>query len=189
LVVEASSLLRGTGLFEPDEIEHFDLYNEYKRGFPRLRPSSWITPSCALVLFSDRRYGLNPLHQYTVARNNSQSNPAYSTQIVDLIPSAEIYQLPMPRLPSLFSGFCHRFLESHDDVAMMAAEQLVDGMDLDEGWCQRNLRTSSPEVFKLANRLVVEKRSRLDDFSENTVTCFIPNDKEAARVRRIPGYE
>jgi len=34
MVLKAASHLRGTGLFEPDEIEEFDLYNEYKRAAP-----------------------------------------------------------------------------------------------------------------------------------------------------------
>lgn len=118
------------------------------------------------------------------------SDSACSKQITDIIPVVDVNQLPMPRLPSLFAGFCQRFLDTQDDAAMIAAEQLVDGMDLDEGWVERNLGgIASPKVFQLATKLVAEKRSRIDDFSENNVTCFIADDTEAKRVRQIPGYE
>ncbi|KUJ16023.1 uncharacterized protein LY89DRAFT_735167 [Mollisia scopiformis] len=189
MVLKAASLLRGTGLFEPDEIEEFDLYNEYKRGCPRLRSSSWISPSSALVILGDKIYGLNPISKNVLSRDKVPSNPSYSSQIMDLIPPAEINQLPIPRLPVLLVGLCRRFLESHDDVAMIAAEQLVDGMDLDDGWCDRNLSGVSSAVLEMSSRLVAGKTSRLDDFSENTITCFIANEDEVERVRRIPGYE
>jgi len=141
------------------------------------------------VLLGDRSCGLDPLVNNIISRDKAPSNPAYSSQIMDLIPVAVVNNLPMPRLSSLFAGVCHRFLESNDDIAMIAAEQLVDGMDLDDGWCERNLRNASPEVHQLATRLVAGKQSRLDDFSEKTVTCFIANAGEAERLRRIPGYE
>jgi hypothetical protein len=71
---------------------------------------------------------------------------------------------------------------------MIAAEQLVDGMDLDSGWCTRNLGISV-EMHQLVNGLIASKKSRIDDFSGNTVTCFIANVEEVARLRLILGYE
>ncbi len=189
MVLKAASLLHGTGLFEPDEIEEFDLYNEYKRGCPRFRSSSWIYPPSTLVILADKMYCLNPISKNVLSRDEAPSNPSYSSQIMDLIPPTEIHRLPIPKLPVLLVGLCRRFLDSHDDVALIAAEQLVDGMDLDEGWCERNLSTISSDVLDIANRLVAGKASRLDDFSENTITCFIANKYEAERVRGIPGYE
>ncbi|TVY92921.1 hypothetical protein LAWI1_G004653 [Lachnellula willkommii] len=187
---KAALMLQGTGLFEPKAIEEFDIYNEYKRDFPRLRSSSWISPSCTLVLLADKSYGLDPLvNNISCGKTTPNPNPTYSSQIMDLIPPAEVGNIPIPRLPSLFAGLCRRYLESNDDVAMIAAEQLVDGMDLDGGWCTRNLRNTSFEIHQLANRLIASKQSRLDDFSENTVTCFIANAEEAERLRLIPGYE
>lgn len=72
---------------------------------------------------------------------------------------------------------------------MIAVEQLVDGMNLDDDWCEKNLCNASLKVHQLATRVVAGKQSRLDDFSNNTVTCFIANAGEAERLRRIPGYE
>jgi hypothetical protein len=54
-------MLEGTGLFDPEEIVEFDIYTEYKRDCPRFRSSSWISPSCTLVLLADKSYGLDPL--------------------------------------------------------------------------------------------------------------------------------
>lgn len=113
----------------------------------------------------------------------------YSEQIIDLIPPTEIHRLPLPRLPVLLAGLCRRFLESHDDIAMIAAEQLVDGMDLDEGWRDRNLSSVGSEVLEVVSRLIAGKTSRLDDSSENVITCFIANKDEVERVRKIAGYE
>jgi hypothetical protein len=184
-------MLQGTGLFEPKAIEDFDIYNEYKRGFPRFRSSSWISSSCTLVLLADKSYGLDPLVNNIVSLGKTapNPNPMYSSQIMDLIPPAEISNIPIPRLPPLFAGLCRRYLESNDDVAMIAAEQLVDGMDLDGSWCTRNLCNASVEVHQLASGLIAGKQSRIDDFSENKVTCFITNAEEAERLRLIPGYE
>lgn len=143
------------------------------------------------MIFTDKSYGLNPLLKHIVSRERIPSNPGYSDQIIDLVPADGINQLPMLRLPSLFNGLCQRFLDTQDDVSMIAAEQLVDGMDLDEGWCDRNLHllNASPEVLNLAVRLIEGKSSRVDDFSEGAVTCFVANREEVERLRRIPGYE
>lgn len=69
----------------------------------------------------------------------------------------------------------------------MAAEQLVDGMDLDEGWLEVQSSAMTLEEKNFATRLVQEKLARIDDFSENEITCYIPNKEEALRVLQIPG--
>lgn len=188
LVTKAALALSETGLFGYEAINDFDIYNEYKRGFPRLRSSAWISPSCTLVLLADSSYGLQPLVKNVIRPHDDPSNLVFSNQIVDLVSANEVHSLPIPRLPPLFAGLCQRFFDSYDDVAMIAAEQLVDGMDLDEDWCERNLRNASPKVRQLASRLVAEKHLRLDDFSENMVTCFVTAG-EAKRLRLIVGYE
>jgi len=172
-----------------DEIKDFDNYNEYKRDFPRLRSLSCISPPSTFVILADKSYGLHPLMKNAVSHERTPRNVQYSSQIMDLIPATDLTSLPIPRLPPFFIGLCQRYIDSHDDIAMIAAEQLVDGMDLDEAWCSRNLQNASQEVYQLATRLVEGKDSRLDDFSENTITCFISNAGEAKRLKQIPGYE
>jgi len=81
-----------------------------------------------------------------------------------------------------------RFLESGDVYSRIAAEQLVDGMDITEEWCEHHLEERFLCASGLASDLVHEKRLRMDDFSENKVTCFIRDVEEKALVRNIPGY-
>ena len=150
-----------------------------------------MSPSFNLVLLADKSYGLDPLvHNIVVhGKPSPNSNSIYGGQILDLISPDDVSNLPIPRLPSLFAGLCQRYLQSKDDAAMIAAEQLVDGMDLDSGWCTRNLCNTSVEMHQLVNGLLAGKKSRVDDFSGNTVACFMANAEEAARLRLIPGYE
>jgi hypothetical protein len=140
-VSKAALMLEGTGLFDPEAIVEFDIYTEYKRDCPRFCSLSWISPSCSLVLLADKSYGLDPLVNIILpcGKPAPNSNLTYSSQILDLISPDDVGILPIPRLPSFFAGICGRYLESKDDVVMTAAEQLVDGMDLDSGWCTRNL--------------------------------------------------
>ncbi|KAI9053090.1 hypothetical protein LZ554_003359 [Drepanopeziza brunnea f. sp. 'monogermtubi'] len=191
MVLEAAPLLCGTGLFLPDDIVEFDLYNQYKQGLPRRRSSPWIYPSSNIVILPDKIYGLNPISENVVSHNKAHSEPSYtySSQLTDFISPTDIHRLPMPKMPVLLAGLCQRFLDSHDDVAMIAAEQLVDGMDLNEDWCERNLANVNAEVFEMTLRLVLGKTSRMDDFSQNTVTCYIAHEVDAERARGIPGYE
>ena len=124
-----------------------------------------------------------------VARDKASQDLGYSTQILYLIPAGEVKSLPVTHLPWLFAGLCQRFLYSNDGLAMMSAEQLVDAMDMDESWCDRNLMNASPPTRQLASRVVKGKQSRLDAFTGKKVTCFVANIEEAQILRFIPGYE
>jgi hypothetical protein len=72
---------------------------------------------------------------------------------------------------------------------MIALEQLVDGMNPDEQWVQDNLPSCDPAITRLVVGLIHEKKSRIDYFSDNKITCFIKDESEAEAVRRIPGYD
>lgn len=78
-------------------------------------------------------------------------------------------------------------MESQDDPSMIATEQLVDGMDLDEAWCHLHLAGVESGVVDLILERVQTKHQRLDDFSESTVTCYVKNEDEAILVRQICG--
>ena len=71
----------------------------------------------------------------------------------------------------------------------MAVEGLIDGMDLDELWCVRNLTGIEPSDLDYVLLRVRDKFSRIDYFSPNTITCIIANDEERERLFRIPGRE
>ncbi|KAF2435245.1 hypothetical protein EJ08DRAFT_656863 [Tothia fuscella] len=190
-VEKAQSLLCSTGLFELEELLDFDLYNEYKKGFPRLRSTGWTSPPCYIVLFSGEHFHMEPLSKTVVIQKSPTANSAYenSKQILDLVGVNDVRCLPMPRLSPLLQGLAQRYLDASDAVAMIAAEQLVDGMDVDECWAKKNLADARADVQDLITRLISGKYSRLDDFSENTVTCFLADEREAERVKNIPGYQ
>jgi hypothetical protein len=184
---KAVASLCSADLFKLEEIEVYDLFKEYKKGFPRLLSTSQTKQRHAVILFPDTHFGLDPLEGSIVCHDGVPYNTPYSRQILDLVPKAEINYFPVPRLAPFFMGLCRRFLELNDGMARIAVEQLVDGMDLDEQWVKTNLNNTRPEVLRLSMILVSEKSSRCDEFVNSPVTCFIANKEEVESLQRIPG--
>lgn len=71
--------------------------------------------------------------------------------------------LYMPRLPPYCISLGRRFFESNNYMARIAAEQLVDGMHLDERWICTNLSDAPHQVRELAMRLVAKRSLWYDD--------------------------
>lgn len=169
--------------FRRVEVKDYDLYTEYKRGFPVFK-----TPNddLRLIIFPDSHFGIAPLRQSSVP-SDERASTACSTQILGLVPQCEIQDIPVPRLSHLFTGLCLRFFESRDVMARIAVEQLVDGMDLDDEWIKRNLDGTTSEVRDLATRLVTEKVSRSEDdpVLGATYSAFVTTRMQD--VRSIPG--
>jgi hypothetical protein len=92
-------------------------------------------------------------------------------------------------LQHFLAGLRQRFLSAEDDIAMIAVEQLADGMDLVNAWLERILSTAPLEIWQLVSRLILGKKSQIDDFSDNSVTCFIATAADADLVRQILCYE
>ena len=176
-------------MFEPSPLGEFNLFTEYKKGYPRLRATSWSSSHLGLVIFSDTSFGLRPLEESVVPNIKSLDSACYSKQILDVVASNDLNAIPMPCLGPYFSGLCRRYLDLGDDVAMIAAEQLVDGMNLDQNWVTKNIASAEQDVQELARQLIHGKASRLDDLSGNTITCFVANEDEAEALRNIPGFE
>jgi hypothetical protein len=124
-----------------------------------------------------------------VHNEETVSEGTISKQILDLCGPEEVRFLPVPHLAPYLVGLCSRYLEFEDDIAMIAAEQLVDGMDIDQDWCTNHLKGANSNVCQLVARLVAGKESRLDDFNGNKITCFIADEAEAESVKLIPGYD
>ena len=172
-------------LFEPArEFEH-NIYTEHKHGCPRFRYLP--NPQAFVVLFADQQLGLEPLEKTIIPARKHSQHVAYSQQILDIIPMETLVSLPMPSLLPFFRGLCRNYCETNSAVYAIAAEQLVDGMDLDEVWCRKHMPGLDSKELAYAMTLVEGKSSRIDDFSPNSVTCFIPNEVEAQRVLLIPG--
>lgn len=71
----------------------------------------------------------------------------------------------------------------------MAIDGLIDGMDLYESWCSKNLTNLEPKALEYLFSRIRGKTSRIDYFSSNTVACIIINDEERERLFRVPGRE
>lgn len=139
------------------------------------------------MIFTATFFGLDPIEEIRIPPLADQ-NIYVSKEISDWGQDG-IVNLPLPRLPPLLRGLAKRFLDTRDDMAMIAVEQLVDGMNLDEAWAQKHLQDSDPALMTLVVSQIRSKRLRIDYFSENSVTCFISDDQEAENVRLIPGFE
>ncbi len=96
--------------------------------------------------------------------------------------------LPLPRLAPFLAGLATKFLLTNDDKSMIAVEQLVDGMNLDESWVDSQLPDCPQIVRDLIMRQIHGKKSRIDYVSDNQITCFVRDEAEAAHVRSIVGY-
>lgn len=62
LVCKAADVLISTGLFEPSELSEsqYDIFSNYKRGFPRLRSTpGWTNPILHLVIFPSEDFALD----------------------------------------------------------------------------------------------------------------------------------
>jgi hypothetical protein len=182
----AAKCLTSTGLYEIEELKEFTCYTEYKRGYPRLRPVTSNT-LVTVVIFDDISQGLFPLDMATIPSTELAKCIHFSPQISDFLPASSIRSLSWPRLPSLFLGLCQRYLNNHDAIARIGAEQLVDGMDLSQEWCDLNLLQANREAVKLAHTLVQEKPGRIDQFSGNKITCYIHSEDDAQLLRSLAG--
>ncbi|GAB1314618.1 hypothetical protein MFIFM68171_04828 [Madurella fahalii] len=160
-------------------------YTQNKRGLPHLRTTSWVYPTQTLVIFPAGFLGLVPMEKMLIRPPADRRFP--TSKEVQGLEADDIANLPLPRLAPLMSGLGRRYLDTHDDVSMIALEQLVDGMKPDEQWVQKNIGDTDPAVTTLIIGLVRDKKSRIDDFSENKVTCFVRNEEEAETVKLIPG--
>lgn len=185
----AADLLCSTGLFEPIEADDKDLnnYTEYQRSVTRLMTTFGISPEEAVLIFPADHFGLDPIEDVLMAPLGNRRTHV-SKEILEL-GAESVSCLPFPRLAPFLAGQAQRFLETSDDMAMVAVEQLVDGMDLDERWVQKHLKGCTDLLTQLVLRRVQTKKGRIDYFSDNKITCFISSREEADAVRLIPGYE
>lgn len=116
-----------------------------------------------------------------------QGHVFYSKDILGSLPVETIKRALIPSLDSLIEYCCGLYLDSGDDMHRILLEQLVDGMNVDRQWCEKNIKDKT--YSDLVVRLADGKSSRIDEFKSNLVTCFIPNQEVAQCVARIPGFE
>ena len=187
-VSAAADALHASEDFEPCPLESFNNYTEHKRGFPRLGTTPWCSPAQYLVVLPASRFGLDPIAEILVGPQ-SRGRVFVSPRIRNMMEDPQhVADLPFPRLARLIKGLARRFLDSEDDMAMVNTEQLVDGMNLDHAWLDKNIDETDPEARNLIKGLINGKKSRLDDLNGNLVTCYVKDDDEAAALTKIPGY-
>lgn len=194
LCVPASNLATATSIFESkkgllekvDE-ETYNIYTEYKRGFPRFRFYSRI--ASYVVLFTDKYCHLDSLRKNVVSCDEHRNTIRYSQEILDSLSPDQVAVLPFPRFEPFFKGLCRTYIATLDVTAAIAAEMLVDGMDISEDWCHDHLSPLENDELSFALRLVRGKGSRIADFSSNEVTCFITDRQEAQQAQKIPGFQ
>lgn len=61
-------------------------------------------------------------------------------------------------------------------------------MDISEDDCRDCLSETLVEVRKYAMMLAKTRRDRIDYFSDNTITCHVADEGEAAMLSYIPGH-
>ncbi|ERF74383.1 hypothetical protein EPUS_02070 [Endocarpon pusillum Z07020] len=162
-----------------------DIFTDYKKKFPRF--ASQEGPNIQLTLLLDEVYGFQCLENTIIPDDRQHSDSYYSKEILDVLSPDAIASLPFPSLGAFLGGLCSRYIKSRDVVYAMAAEQLVDGMDIDTAWCHVHLAHLPPVEQKFASDLVAGKRGRMDDFSENKITCYVVDIQDSTNIRRIPG--
>ncbi|DAA78171.1 TPA_exp: Uncharacterized protein A8136_5874 [Trichophyton benhamiae CBS 112371] len=183
----AASIFQSTEILDIAPETEYNIYTEYKKGFPRFRSRS--EPKFYIVLFTDRYYRLSPLEQNIISpEEHDEFQGTYSKELLDTVPAHQIATLPLPRFAPLLRGLCTIYIETREVTAAIAAEMLVDGMDIDEHWCHRHFDPSHQAVLNFALNLVRGKASRIADFSMNEVTCFIVDKHELQNLRGVPGF-
>ncbi|MCJ1475797.1 hypothetical protein MMC13_004461 [Lambiella insularis] len=158
-----------------------NLYTQYKSGFPRFDD----VHGHQLVLLSDLGMGIEKAKVLSPEDHGKEA--FYSHDILETSTVEQIANIPIPTLPSLVQYLYALVCSGKDPMPRIRIEQLVDGMNIDEQWCKENLFDESQAQYVL--NLVNSKKDRIDNFSGNLVTCYIPDRKIAECVTRIPGYK
>ncbi|GAB0139215.1 hypothetical protein EsDP_00007428, partial [Epichloe bromicola] len=176
----AARLLCSTGLFNSCELDtDLNNYTEYKRDIPRVQTTYWCPPQ-TIVIFNAAFLGFDPIEDVFIPPIDGQT--IHISKEIQLNRD-DIANLHLPRLAALLKGLARRYLDTRDDVAMIAVEQLVDGMNIDEVWVERQLKGSDAAILDLVMSQVRSKRLRIDYYTENKITCFISDEEEAKRER------
>ncbi|OJJ95466.1 hypothetical protein ASPACDRAFT_47821 [Aspergillus aculeatus ATCC 16872] len=183
LLSDAVSTLCLTKQYTVKEKQEYDIFTEYKRGFPVLEATY---SKMTIVIFSDAHFHLSPLEHNLVPCDGGPLT-SYSREILDVVPVDEMQHFPVPCLRPYVIGLCRRYFENHDAMARIAAEQLVDGMNLDEEWIRTNLREAPLKARELMIMLMAEKSSRMDNEFLDVITPDPVVENGLEGLRLIPG--
>ena len=138
-----------------------------------------------MVLFPARAIYLE--HFQETKRCDEPAAVEYSQEILEYMSPDDLRSLRVPCLAQLLLACCRRYVKDGDDMGAIGMEQLIDGMDLDMPWLATYLPGMRDHEIAQVGSFIAGKESRAQDVSPSHVTCFIPTDEEARRVRSIPG--
>lgn len=188
VVDNASVILTETGLVKKDPYAEIHVHNEYKSTFPRLTTTGWLPRPVTFVIFPASICGLQPIQMHSFRPvDYFQSDSEFSKEILQGIDAEDLKTMSFPRLAPFITSLTTRYLELGDDMAAAAVEHLVDGLNLSDAWCVKALASASLEVIEFVQERIRGKKSRIDYYQDNTVTCMIADEDQAKRVERIPG--
>lgn len=189
-VDNASVVLIETGLVKTDPYADIHLYNEYKSKFPRLTTTSWLPHPITFVVFPASVCGLQPLETHAFQpRDYIKSDSEFSKEILEGIEAQDLKTMSFPHLAPFITSLTSRYLNLGDDMAAAAVEHIVDGLNISESWCLKQLHSASPQVLGFVQELIRGKKSRIAYYQDNTVTCMLADEEQAIKVTKIPGYE
>ncbi|ORY64899.1 uncharacterized protein BCR38DRAFT_408659 [Pseudomassariella vexata] len=105
-------------------------------GFPRVQTICWAYPLQTIMIFPAAFLYLDPIEEVPIL-TFANRKVHISKEIPDF-GQEDITNLLLPRLVPLLRGLTKGFLNTGDDVTMIAVEQVVQGMNLnDEAWPKR----------------------------------------------------
>ena len=173
--------------FELANEDSFNVYTEYRRGLPRFRFRH--RSALCVVLFPDEPSGYRNLVDNIIPLSSHRPDSEYSSELLDFVPGDRLTSLPIPFLGPLLSMSCRKYMTLQDTMAGMAIEGLIDGMDLDEIWCSRNLTDIEPNSLAYVLAKIRAKPFRMDYYSPNVVTCIVANHEERESLLHVPGRD
>ena len=174
------------------DADDINCYIDYKVPFSRLRcpAEDENDPFVYLSVIPDTFFNQHPILKSTIRDHHSASH--YSAELSDLfLDSAQLASIPLPRLAPFLTSLFSKFIESdYSDYNLASwAQMLIDGVDVDEEWCEKHLSRQKSAVKEYALELVTSKRDRSDYLHPDGPTCHVHSEHEAKLVRLIPGRE
>ena len=173
---------------ERADVKFPDVMTKHKEGFPRFRLIEH--DGLFATIFPDTYLHLQPLKSNIVSFQEAPVAPIrYSKEILDVFSAEDIPRFPFPNLPAFFLGACQRYSSTQDPIFAMIAQQLVDGMDLDEQWCSCFVPSSMDKELDFALSLVIKKSEPEVGWKPDTIPRFNAEQAEALDILHIPGRD
>lgn len=97
---------------------------------------------------------------------------------MDVVPASSVGSMLMPRLGPFFEGLGQRYCDTKEDLSVINAEQLVDGMNLDGDWCKNHMSSDRCEAGEL----------RVEFGGRKTFSTFLQPQLPKRRRQNFSGF-